>query len=257
MIKLSAAVIVQNEEKNLPRWLKAVSQVADEIVAVDSGSSDRSVEILRQAGAKVEFRAWTGYADQRNAAAGLCTGDWILMLDADEVLAPESIASLRGFKQGPEPEHDILLMPSRVWFFGHFMRHGGFFPEWKPRLYRRGAARWVRQQVHERLEARGSTGRLPGLYDHYSYDTVEDYRSRARGYAEAGARFMLAAGKRCGSLTGPTHAAWAFVHRYLVRLGFMDGKAGWWAAWLEGVYTLEKYRCLAEMIRDGKSGRVA
>ena len=254
MIKLSAAVIVKNEEANLPRWLKAVEQVADEIVAVDSGSSDRTVEILRQAGAKVEFRAWTGYADQRNHAAGLCTGDWILMLDADEVLAAESIAGLRRFKQEPEPEHDILLMPSRVWFFGRFLRHGGFFPEWKPRLYRRGTARWVRDQVHERLEAPGSTGRLAGLYDHYSYDSVADYRSRAHIYAKAGARHMFAAGKRPGPLTGPSHAVWAFIHRYLLRLGFLDGKAGWWAAWLEGGYTLEKYSRLAELTRASKPG---
>ncbi|MFH2125054.1 MAG: glycosyltransferase family 2 protein [Pseudomonadota bacterium] len=257
MIKLSAAVIVKNEEANLPRWLGAVKQVADEIVAVDSGSSDRTVEILERAGVRVEFRAWSGYADQRNAVAEMCTGEWILMLDADEVLAPESIASLRRFKQGPPPEHDILFMPSRVWFFGHFLRHGGFFPEWKPRLYRRGAAAWVREQVHERLEAQGTTGRLEGLYDHFSYDTVEQYRARSRLYAQAGARHMYEAGKRCGSLTGPSHAAWAFVHRYLIRLGFLDGKAGWWAAWLEGAYTLEKYRRLAEMIREAKSGLVA
>lgn len=257
MIKLSAAVIVQNEEKNLPRWLKAVSQVADEIVAVDSGSTDRTMEILRQAGAKAEFRAWDGYAHQRNHADSLCSGDWILMLDADEVLTPESIQALRRFKREPEPVHDVLFMPSRVWFFGHFLRHGGFYPEWKPRLYRRGKARWARQQVHEHLETSGTSGRLEAIYDHFSYDSVADYRSRARVYAEAGARFMLAAGKRCGPLTGPSHAAWAFVHRYLVRLGFLDGKAGWWAAWLEGVYTLEKYRRLAEMIREAKPGRVA
>lgn len=257
MIKLSAAVIVQNEEKNLPRWLKAVEGVADEIVAVDSGSTDRTVEILERAGARVYHRAWTGYSDQRNYLAEQCTGDWILMLDADEVLTPEGIQALRRFKREPETVHDVLFMPSRVWFFGHFLRHGGFYPEWKPRLYRRGKARWARQQVHEHLETSGTSGRLEALYDHFSYDSVADYRSRAHVYAQAGARFMLAAGKRCGPLTGPTHAAWAFVHRYLVRLGFLDGKAGWWAAWLEGVYTLEKYRRLAGLIWEQKADRVA
>lgn len=254
MIKLSAAIIVKNEQANLPRWLKAVEQVADEIVAVDSGSSDRTVEILRQAGAKVEFRAWDGYAHQRNYADTLCGGDWVLMLDADEVLTAEGIEALRRFKQDAEPVHDVLFMPSRVWFFGRFLRHGGFFPEWKPRLYRRGAASWVRQQVHEHLETRGTSGRLEALYDHHSYDSVADYRSRAHIYAKAGAQFMFAAGKRPGRLTGPTHAAWAFLHRYLIRLGFLDGKAGWWAAWLEGVYTLEKYSRLGGLIRASKPG---
>lgn len=257
MIKLSAAMIVKNEEANLPRWLAAVSQVADEIIAVDSGSSDRSVEILRQAGARVEFRAWTGYADQRNHAAELCTGDWILMLDADEVLALESVASLRRFKQGPDPAQDVLFMPSRVWYFGHFLRFGGFFPEWKPRLYRRGAARWVRQQVHERLEADGATGRLPGLYDHYSYDTVEQYRTRARVYAEAGAQRLLAGGKKRGCLAGVLHALWAFLYRYLIRFGFLDGRAGWWAARLEAGYTWGKYARLRRLLREHPPSREA
>ncbi|MBU4277331.1 MAG: glycosyltransferase family 2 protein [Proteobacteria bacterium] len=258
MIKLSAAVIVQNEEKNLPRWLKAVEGVADEIVAVDSGSTDRTVEILDLAGARVYHRAWTGYSDQRNYLAEQCTGDWILMLDADEVINRECIRLLKAFKANPEAGMDAYLMPSRVWFFGKWLRWGGFYPEWNPRLYRRGKGTWARQEVHERLEVKGPMGRLGDcIYDHYSYDSVEDYRERAMRYAEAGARHMLAAGKRCGPLTGPTHAAWAFVHRYLVRLGFLDGKAGWWAAWLEGVYTLEKYRRLAGLIREQKADRVA
>ncbi|MCF8043180.1 MAG: glycosyltransferase family 2 protein [Desulfarculaceae bacterium] len=256
MIKLSAAIIVKNEGKNLPRWLKAVEGVADEIVAVDSGSSDRTVEILEQAGARVYHRDWTGYSDQRNFLAERCTGDWILMLDADEVINRECRRILRSFKANPEPEMAAYLMPSRVWFFGKWLRWGGFYPEWNPRLYRRGKGSWARQEVHERLEVDGRVGRLEGcVYDHHSYDSVEDYRERALRYAEAGAQAMLAAGKRPGRLTGPVHAAWAFVHRYLVRMGFLDGKAGWWAAWLEGGYTLEKYSRLARLIRGEKSDR--
>lgn len=255
MIKLSVAVIVKNEEKNLPRWLKAVELVADEIVAVDSGSSDRTVEILEQAGAKVYHREWTGYSDQRNFLAEHCTGDWILMLDADEVINDECRRIVGSFKANPETGMDAYLLPSRVWFFGKWLRWGGFYPEWNPRLYRRGKAAWARQEVHERLEVDGSMGRLEGcVYDHHSYDSVEDYRERAARYADAGARHMLAAGKSCGPLTGPTHAAWAFVHRYLIRMGFLDGKAGWWAAWLEAGYTLRKYRRLAELTVESKPG---
>jgi len=248
MLKLSVAIIVQNEEKNLPRWLEAVIPLADEIVAVDSGSIDRTVEILEQAGARVYHRDWTGYADQRNFLADHCTGDWILMLDADEVINQECREVLGRAKANPEPIEDAFLLPSRVWFFGRWLRWGGFYPEWNLRLYRRGAARWARQEVHERLEVDGPTGRLPQcLYDHYSYDTVAEYRQRAARYAEAGARNMLAAGRGEGKLAGALHAAGNFLSRYLLRLGFLDGAAGWRAARLEAGYTWSKYARLAEL----------
>lgn len=253
-MKLSIAIIVQNEEANLPRWLKAVAPVADEIVAVDSGSSDRTVEMLERAGARVYHREWAGYADQRNYLAELCTGDWIFMLDADEVIDEECRRVLQALKANPEPAVDGFLVPSRVWFFGNLLRHGGFFPEWKVRLYRKGAGAWVRDQVHERLELTGDTGRLDGFYDHYSYDTIEEYRERAKRYAQAGARHMFEAGRRCGPLAAPAHAAWNFVHRYLLRLGILDGKAGLWAAWLESGYTMQKYRCLVRLIHEAKDG---
>ncbi|MCF8034772.1 MAG: glycosyltransferase family 2 protein [Desulfarculaceae bacterium] len=255
MLKLSVAIIVQNEEKNLPRWIKSVAPVADEIVAVDSGSSDRTVELLEQAGAKVFHRAWTGYADQRNFLAEKCGGDWILMLDADEVINDQCAAVLRGFKANPEPEVDGYQLPSRVWFFGHRLRWGGFYQEWNLRLYRRNKGRWARQEVHERLEVEGEVGRLDTcLYDHHSYDSVEDYRQRTVRYAEAGARAMLAAGRGDGKLSGALHAAWNFFNRYLLHLGFLDGAAGWHAARMEAVYTWKKYSRLAGLRAERKGG---
>ncbi|MCB2227286.1 MAG: glycosyltransferase family 2 protein [Desulfarculaceae bacterium] len=251
MLKLSVAIIVQNEEKNLPRWLGAVAAVADEIVAVDSGSSDRTVELLEKAGAKVYHRAWTGYADQRNFLAEKCSGDWILMLDADEVINDTCIQVLKGFKANPEPGVEAYHLPSRVWFFGSWLRWGGFYPEWNLRLYRRGSARWARQEVHERLEVQGPVGRLHEcLYDHYSYDSVDEYRQRAARYAEAGARNMLAAGRSEGKLAGALHAVGNFASRYVIRLGFLDGAAGWRAAREEAGYTWRKYARLAELRRE-------
>lgn len=252
MIKLSAAIITHNEEANLPRWLAAVQQVADEVVAVDSGSTDHTLRILKEAGARVAHRQWTGYADQRNYCAQLCTGDWILMLDADEVIDEHCIAKLKKFKAHPSPDQDGFVLPSRVWFFGKFLRFGGYHPEYNLRLYRRGAGTWMRQEVHERLEVPGPVARLECTYDHYSYDTVAEYRARAERYVAAAARRMLAQGRREGRLAGALHAAWAFGYRYLLRLGLLDGRVGFLAAWLEAGYTWDKYARLADLRRGGQ-----
>lgn len=251
MIKLSAAIIILNEEANLPRWLAAVQQVADEVVAVDSGSSDRSVRILEEAGARVEHRDWSGYADQRNFAHDLCQGGWILCLDADEVLDPAAIKTLKELKAAPPERYAAYELPSRLWFFGKWLRHGGLYPMWKVKLYHKAQGRWVRADVHERVEVSGPVGRLPdAFYDHYSYDSVDDYRSRRERYAAAGARHMLASGKKAGLLTGVGHAAWNFFHRYVLRLGFLDGRVGFLAAKLEAGYTLRKYALLADSRRE-------
>ncbi len=254
MIKLSAAIIILNEEANLPRWLAAVKQVADEVVAVDSGSTDASLEILDAAGARVEHRDWSGYADQRNFAHGLCQGDWILCLDADEVLDAEAIRTLGEFKAAPPENYAAYELPSRLWFFGQWLKHGGLYPMWKIKLYQRDRGRWVRADVHERVEVNGPVGRLAGaFYDHYSYDSVADYRTRRRRYSAAAARHMLATGKRAGRLSGAAHAAWNFFHRYALRLGFLDGKVGFLAARLEAGYTWHKYAQLADLRRENAS----
>jgi (heptosyl)LPS beta-1,4-glucosyltransferase len=249
MPKLSLAIIVQNEEADLPRWLAAVRPVADEIVAVDSGSTDRTVEILEEAGARVVHRDWTGYADQRNYLADLCTGDWILMLDADEVIGPRFREALQEFKAAPEHQCNGYRLAARIWFFGHWLRFGGFYPEWNLRLYRKGAGRWVGQEVHERVDVDGPVGRMYVGYTHYSYDSVADYRARSARYALAAGQRMLAEGRRDGRLSGALHAAWTFAYRYLIRMGFLDGKTGWWAAWLEAGYTYDKYARLADLRR--------
>jgi len=247
MEKISIALICRDEAANLPAWLSAVTPVADEVVAVDSGSNDDTVSILREAGVKVEHRRWSGYADQRNFAAGLCTGDWILFLDADERPDAELIAALRRLKSGPPAPEDAFELAYKVFFFGRFLRFGGFFPEYHLRLYRRGRGQWERREVHERLAVKGPKGRLNGYVEHYSYATVAQYLSRLEVYSQEAAQEMWAAGRRATGLTACAHATWNFLNRYILRLGFLDGYQGYLAARLESLYTLSKYARLREL----------
>ena len=252
MASLTVAIITKNEAANLPRWLAAVGPVADEIVAVDSGSSDATVELLARAGAKVCFRQWTGYADQRNHCIDQASGDWVLFLDADEFIDDELAQALNALKNGPPPAEAAFELTYKVFFFGRFLRHGGYYPERHLRLHRRGQARWAARQVHERLEADGPVGRLAGHVHHHSYQTVGDYLARAQRYSAEAAQQMLAAGRRAGPLTVVGHAGWSFFNRYILRLGFLDGYEGYLAARLESLYTLAKYARLRELSRQGR-----
>ncbi len=254
MATLSACLICRDEAANLPAWLKAVAPVADEVVALDSGSADDSVAILKAAGALVTFRAWSGYADQRNHCADLATGDWILFLDADERPDETLRQALAALKSGPEPRERAFELAYKIFFFGRHLRHGGFFGERHLRLYRRGAARWDRREVHERLAAEGPVGLLPGFVEHHSYATVGQYLARMDRYSAEAAWQMHAAGKTATGLAAWSHAAWAFVNRYGLRLGFLDGFEGYLAARLEALYTLTKYARLRELARGVKDG---
>lgn len=251
MARLSVALICRNEARNLPAWVESVKPFADEIVAVDSGSSDDTVKILERAGAKVEFRAWTGYADQRNYAASLCSGDWVLFLDADEWPDPELAAGLNKLKAAPFPDEQAFEFSAKVFFFGRFLRHGGFFPERALRLARAGKAQWAQREVHERMEAEGPIGLLPGYVHHHSYSTVGQYLRRMERYSAEGARQLRARGRRATPFIAWSHGAWAFASRYFLRLGFLDGWPGYLAARMEGIYTFIKYARLKELNQGG------
>jgi glycosyltransferase involved in cell wall biosynthesis len=247
-IQLSVAIITRNEAENLPRWLEACAGLGDELVAADSGSDDGTVEMLEAAGARVLHREMTDFADQRNFLADNCQGNWIVFLDADEIPDHGLREALAEFRRDPPETPAVYELARKVFFFGRFLRHGGFFPERVARLYRRGTAQWV-GQVHESLAAQGPRGCLPGFLEHYSYRTVDEYLGRMRRYSRMAARQMHQQGKTATPLGAWSHAFWAFVSRYLLRLGFLDGYPGYLAARLESLYTLAKYARLLELNR--------
>ena len=242
--KLSVAVITKNEEANLERTLKSVCW-ADEIAIVDCGSTDRTAEIAREYGARVFVEEWKGFGAQKNSALAKCTGDWVLALDADEEVSVELGSEIRALLSGA-PECDGYFLPRRNFFLGRWMRHGGYWPDPKLRLFRRGAAAFEERAVHETAHCAGRTGRLQGWLLHHAYPTLEGYLEHMNRYSSLGAEQAVAKGK--------TSRSWAafvwnvyltpvatFEYNYFLRLGFLDGREGLLLHLYHSVYVSWKY----------------
>ncbi|MEX3957112.1 glycosyltransferase family 2 protein [Trinickia sp. EG282A] len=242
---LGVAIIALNSEARLAQCLEAVS-FADEIVVVDGGSSDATVRIAEAHGARVVVeREWPGFGPQKNRAVAALATDWILSIDTDEVVTPELAASIREAIAVAQAE--VFELDRLSNFCGHWMRHSGWSPDWVPRLFRRGAARFSDDLVHERLVFEGPPGRLSGKLLHYSFDDFETVLRKIDAYSSAGARQRLAVnGKRGGVRQAITHGLWAFVKTYLIKGGFLDGRMGFILAVsnAEGAY----YRYLKLML---------
>ena len=226
---LSVVIITLNEAANLPRTLASVSGLG-EIVVVDSGSTDGTVEIAEQAGARVFSEPWKGFGAQKNSAIAKATGEWILSLDADEEVSAELAQEIAALLAG-EPELAAYRIPRLNHFLGSPLRHGGYWPDEKLRLFRRGSATFEERPVHETMRSDGPVGTLKGHLIHHCYPTIEDYVEHMNRYSTIGAQALVAAGK---ARPGWAWLVWnavlnpvaTFVYNYFFRLGFLDGRAG-------------------------------
>jgi glycosyltransferase involved in cell wall biosynthesis len=232
---LSVAIITKNEEANLARTLASVSWV-DEIIIVDNHSTDRTAEIAREYGAKFFTEDWKGFAAQKNSALAKCTSDWVLSLDADEEVSATLAAQIQTVLAAVEPPARAYSLPRRNHFLGRWIRHGGYYPDRKLRLFPRGACVFEERQVHESmrliqdnvvLEVRS----LDGDLFHHCYPTLEDYIEHMNRYSTLGAGVAVAAGETSSSflafkinvLLNPLAT---FFYNYIFRLGFLDGREG-------------------------------
>ncbi len=238
-VKISVPIVAFNEAANLPRTLESVAW-ADEIVVVDSGSTDGTVEIAKEFGARVFVLPWPGYGPGVNSAIDRCTGDWIFTLDADEVATPELGAEIRALLNPSsaasgadlQPEFDAYWVPRLNLFLGRWMRHGGVYPDPKLRLFRRGTAR-LREDTepHATPKYDGPTGMLKGHMLHYAYPTLEMYLEHMDRYSSQSVRMMLRRGKTSVGLATFVvnvflNPVATFVYNYFLRLGFLDGREG-------------------------------
>jgi glycosyltransferase involved in cell wall biosynthesis len=282
-VTLSVVLITHNEESNLARTLEGVMPLVHdgmgEIIVVDSGSTDRTVEIAQSFGAKVFVEPWKGFAAQKNSAMEKAACDWVLQLDADEALDPELAGEIewvlsgiaqwsahgmpvdldrrsselrsRGLRYGfDEPDLCGFFIPRKNFFLGRWIKHGGFYPDPKLRLIRRGAGKFEEYGAHPTIKINGPTGRLKNALVHNAYPTLRGYIDHMNSYSSSGAEFAIADGRRGFSFADIVVRPWlTFLYNYFFRLGFLDGREGLLLHLYHAVYVSWKYAKVWELTR--------
>jgi glycosyltransferase involved in cell wall biosynthesis len=266
---ISVVIITFNEEANIGRTLESLRphlfthgrRNGEELIIVDSGSTDRTIEIAKSFGAKVFVEEWKGFAAQKNSAIQKATGDWILSLDADEALSPDLLrevgravtgqAALRQ-KEGPESPRlvDGFSMPRQNMFLGRSLKHGGFWPDRKIRLFRKDKGHFGARPVHESAQVEGRVSELNASLVHYSYPTLSDYIEHMNRYSSLGAEMVVAKGHvRFSFINIVLRPLFTFIYNYFFRLGFLDGREGLLLHLYHAVYVSWKYAKAWELSR--------
>ena len=224
-MSLSVVIITLNEEVNLARTLASVAW-ADEILIVDSGSTDRTREVAESFGAKFFVEQWKGFAEQKNSALAKAAGDWILSLDADEEVDPALAEEIRSVV-ATNPAVSGFWVPRKNFFLGRWIRHGGYYPDPKLRLFRRGSGTFEDRLVHEDLKLDGATAALKNNLLHHAYPTLDSYIEHMNRYSSLGAEMAAAKRPRSFSVIDiAVRPKMTFLYNYIVRGGFLDGREG-------------------------------
>ena len=247
---ISAVLITHNEAENLPDCLASLQDWVDEIVVVDNHSSDDTVRIAQQHGAKVlQTPDWPGFGVQKNRALDLATCDWVLSIDADERVTPELMAEIQSIL-ATEPMLKTYEIPRLSWYCGKFIRHAGWRPDFVLRLFERGSARFSDDLVHERVVPTGEVGQLKHALLHYSYRNFSQVLHKVNAYSSASAQQAFASGKRSSVAGALGHGAWAFFRTYVLRAGFLDGSHGLALSISNAQTSYYKYLKLWQMAQD-------
>jgi glycosyltransferase involved in cell wall biosynthesis len=220
---LSAIIITRDEAGNIGVCLDSLA-FCDERIVVDCGSEDDTVRIARERGARVEHRDFDGFGAQKNFALSLATGEWVLSLDADERVSVALATELKAAIAGAQA--DGYEMPRLSTFLGREMRHSGWYPDYVLRLFRRDKARFSDDLVHERVVCAGTVARLREPLTHHPVARIEDALARMDRYSTAGAKQLVASGRRVLFISGFLHGLWTFLRTYVIRAGFLDGREG-------------------------------
>jgi glycosyltransferase involved in cell wall biosynthesis len=238
-VKISATIITLNEERNIARAIESL-RCADEIVVVDSGSTDRTAEIAAKLGARVVESPWPGYAKQKNFAAEQASHDWILSLDADESLSEALEAEIWRLKKSG-PQYDAYTMPRMAQYLGRWIRHSGWYPDLKVRLYHRDKAVWVGAYVHETVRVSGRVGHLESNLLHFTCDSLSEHLRTMDRYTTLAAEQLLANRVKVTWARLIFVAPWTFFQTYLLKLGFLDGPEGLAIASMAAFYNYLKF----------------
>jgi glycosyltransferase involved in cell wall biosynthesis len=256
MIKLSVAIITLNEEKNLERCLKSVSRIADEVVIVDSFSTDATLSIAAKYDARIIQHVFEGFVRQKNIASEVTTYNWVLSIDADEVISPELEQGILSVKANPR--HQVYRLSRLTNYCGKWIKHSGWYPDKKIRLFDKSMGEWTGDMIHEKWQPNDSNitiGELKGNLLHYSFYTISDHVKKIEKYTEMSARAAATRGKSCSMLKIMVVPKWNFFINYIVRLGFLDGYYGFIVCSLTSLESRIKYaktRQYAKWRNEGK-----
>ncbi len=238
-MKITATIITLDEERNIARAIESL-RCSDEILILDSGSVDRTVELARKLGARVIEAGWRGYAGQKNWAAEQASNDWILSLDADEALSEALESEILNLKK-TGPRYDAYTMPRLARYLGRWILHSGWYPDRKVRLYDRRKAQWVGGFVHEAVQVEGRVGHLDSNLLHFTCDSLSEHLKTLDRYTTLAAQELAARQLRVPLSRMIVDPAWTFVKTYVIQRGFLDGLEGLIIAYMASFYTFLKY----------------
>ena len=251
-VNLTVTVITHNESSNIAAALQSVSW-ADEIIVVDSGSTDDTVAIAEGHGARVQVRDWPGYSAQKNYAAEIASHDWILSVDADERVTPQLASEIQSLLSGT-PAARGYRIPRVSHYLGRWIRSTDWYPDYQLRLYDRRAGRWNGRRVHESVSLDGRPERLRGELQHFPYRDIADHLATIDRYTTLAAAEWHADGRRASALEALVSPRLAFFRNYILRGGFRDGEAGLLVSVLNSYYVFLKYAKLWELNHAGVRG---
>jgi len=238
-MKITATIITLNEERNIARAIESL-RCCDEVLILDSGSTDRTVELARNLDARVLEAGWRGYAGQKNWAAEQATHDWILSLDADEALSEPLEAEILALKKCG-PRFDGYTMPRLAQYLGKWILHSGWYPDRKVRLYNRAKGKWVGDFVHESVTVAGRVGHLDGNILHFTCESLAEHVKTMDRYTTLAAQEIAARNIRVPITKMIIDPAWTFFKTYFLQRGFQDGVEGLTIAYMAAFYTFLKY----------------
>ncbi|HSB13367.1 MAG TPA: glycosyltransferase family 2 protein [Bryobacteraceae bacterium] len=238
-MKISATIITLNEEDNIARAIESL-RCCDEVVVVDSGSQDRTMEIAAKLGARIVESPWRGYAGQKNFAAEKASYDWILSIDGDEALSEALEGEIWQIKKSG-PKFDAYTMPRMAQYLGRWILHSGWYPDRKVRLYDRRRAQWAGDFVHESVNVSGSVGHLDYNLLHFTCDSISSHLKRMERYTTLAAQDLVARGKKVTLADLLLDPPWTFLRTYVFQAGFLDGIEGLTIAYMAAFYNFVKY----------------
>jgi glycosyltransferase involved in cell wall biosynthesis len=244
-MKITATIITLNEELHIVRAIESL-RCCDEILVLDSGSADRTMELAEKLGARVLESPWRGYAGQKNWAAERATHDWILSLDADERVTPALASEIKAL-MAAQPTAAAFRVPRVTWHLGRWVRTTDWYPDYQTRLYDRRSAEWTGRYVHEAVTVRGATGQLRAELQHFAFRDIADHLETIDRYTSYAARQMHEAGTRAGLLQIAGHPPLAFLRNYIAHGGIRDGTPGFIISALNAYYVLLKFAKLWEL----------